>query len=121
MHKIGQPGGFLGSLLGPLLKTRLPLMKNVLKPLTKSNLIPLGLTTAETATYVAIHKKMLRSGITALIISNEEMNDMEIVKPLEESGLLIKSVSKTIKYKAKEQKERFLKVLLGTLCASFLR
>ena len=62
LHKIGQSGGFLGRLLGPLLKTGLPLMKNVLKPLTKSVLIPLGLTAAALATEAAIHKKMLGSG-----------------------------------------------------------
>ena len=50
LHKIGQSGGFLGRLLGPLLKTGLPLMKNVLKPLAKSVLIPLGLTAAASAT-----------------------------------------------------------------------
>ena len=46
MHKIGQSGGFLGRLLGPLLKTGLPLIGNVLKPLAKSVVIPLGLTAA---------------------------------------------------------------------------
>ena len=46
MHKIGQSGGFLGRLLEPLLKTGLPLIGNVLKPLAKSVLIPLGLTAA---------------------------------------------------------------------------
>ena len=43
LHKIGQSGGFLGRLSGPLLKIGLPLMRNVLKPLPKSALIPLGL------------------------------------------------------------------------------
>ena len=57
MHKIGQSGGFLGRLLGPLLKTGLPLIGNVLKPLAKSVLIPLGLTAAASATDAAIHKK----------------------------------------------------------------
>ena len=72
-------------------------MKNVLKLLAKSVFIPLGLTVAALATDVAIHKKMFESGITT-IISNEEMNDiMKIVKSLEESGLLIKGVSETIK------------------------
>ena len=52
-----QSGGFLGRLLGPLLKSGLPLIKNVLKPLAKSVLIPLGLTTAASATDVGIHKK----------------------------------------------------------------
>ena len=61
MHKIGQYGGFLGSLLGPL-KTGLLLMKNVLKPLAESVLIPLGLTAAVAATDTAIHKKMFESG-----------------------------------------------------------
>ena len=41
LHKIGQSGGILGRILGPLLKTRLSLMKNVMKPLAKSVLIPL--------------------------------------------------------------------------------
>ena len=50
LHKIGQSGEFLGRLLGPLPKTRLPLIGNVLKPLAKSILIPLGLTTAASAT-----------------------------------------------------------------------
>ena len=44
MHKIGQSGGSLGRLLGPLPKTGLPLIGNVLKPLPKSVLIPLGVT-----------------------------------------------------------------------------
>ena len=42
LHKVGQSGGFLGRLLGPLLKTGLSLMKNVLKPLAKRVLVPLG-------------------------------------------------------------------------------
>ena len=46
LSKVIQSGGFLGRLLGPLLKTGLPLMKNVIKPLAKSVLIPLGLTAA---------------------------------------------------------------------------
>ena len=64
---------------------------------------------------------MFRSGITALIISDEEMNDiMKIVKSLEGSGLLTKGVSKTIKNEAKEQKGGFLRMLLGSLGASLL-
>ena len=81
MHKIGQSGGFLGRLVGPLLKTALPLIGNVLKPLAKSVLIPLGLTAAASATDAAIHNKMFRSGNMTLIISNEEMNDIiKIIK-----------------------------------------
>ena len=91
LNKIGQSGGFLGKRLGPLLKTGLPLIKNVLKPLANTVLIPLGLTTAASTTDAAIHKKMLGSVMTALIISNAEMNNiMKIVTSLEESGLLLK-------------------------------
>ena len=96
----------------------MPLKGNVLKPLAKSVLILLGLTAAVSATDGAIHKKMFGSGFSTLIISNEEINDiMKIVKSLEESGLLIKSVGKTIK----NQKGRLLGMLLGTLGASLLR
>ena len=64
---------------------------------------------------------MFRSRFTTLIISNEEMNDiMKIVKSLEEFGLLIKGVSETTKNEAKEQKEQFLGMLLGTLGVSLL-
>ena len=98
------------------------LIGNVLKPLAKSVLVPLGLTAAAAATTdAAIHKKIIGSGTTALIISNEEMNDtMKIIKSLEESGLLIKGVSEAIKNDAKEQKGGFLGILLGTLGASLL-
>ena len=51
-----QSGGFLGTLLGPLLKTRLPLIKSVIKPLAKSILIPLGLTAARSAANAGILK-----------------------------------------------------------------
>ena len=95
----------------------MPLIGNALKPLAKSVLIPLGLT----ATDPAIHKKMFGSGNTALINSNKEMNDiMKMIKSHEESGLFIKDVSETIKSKAKEEKRRFLSILLGTLGASLL-
>ena len=61
------------------------------------------------------------SGITTLIISNEEMDDiMEIVQALEDSKTLLKGVTKTIKNEIKEQKGRFLSMLLGTLRASLL-
>ena len=52
-----QSGGFLGRLLSLLLKTGLPLIKNVIKPLAKSVLIPLGLTAAASAADSGIHKK----------------------------------------------------------------
>ena len=71
MHKIGQPGGVLGRLSGPLLKNCSPIMKNVLKPLAKSVLIPLQLTAASSAINAAMQKKMFGSGMTTLIISND--------------------------------------------------
>ena len=121
LHEKGQSGGFLGRLLGSLLKTGFPLMKNVLRPLAKSVRIPLGLTAAASATDAAIHKKIFGFGITILIISNEKMNNvMKIFKSLKESGLLIKSISETIKNKAKEQKGGFLGKLLGTFGAILL-
>ena len=93
LHKIGQPGRFLGRLSEPLVKTGLPLIENVLKPLAKSFLVPWGLTAGASAIDAAIHKKMFGSGVTTEIILNEEMNDiMKIVRSLEEPGLLIKGV-----------------------------
>ena len=63
---------------------------------------------------------MFLSHVTTLVNSNEEMNDViEIVKSLEESALLIKSVGETIQNEAKKQKDRFLSMLLGTLGVSY--
>ena len=56
-----------------------------------------------------------------LIISNEDVKIMNIVKYFEESGLLIQGISETIQIKVKEQKEGFLSMLLGTSCASLVR
>ena len=121
ISKIVQSGGFLGRLLGPLLKIGLPLIKNVIKPLAKSVLIPLGLTGAASAADPGIHKEILGSGGTTLIISNEEMNDiMKIVQALDDSNILLKRVTKTIKNETKEQKRGFLSMSLGTLGASLL-
>ena len=115
--KMIQSGGFLGSLLGklagPSMKVAVPLAKNVLAPL--------GISAAMSAIDGSIKKKMLGSGATTLIISNDEMNDiLKIVKSLEDSGLLLKGVSETIQHEAKEQRGGFLSMLLGTLGASLL-
>ena len=124
--KMIQARGFLGELLGPLLKTGLPLIKNVIKPLAKSVLIPLGLTAAASAADAGIHKKILGSGhnnpsSTTLIISNNDMEDIiKIVKSLEDSGLLLKGVTETVQNEIKEQKGEFLSLLLGTLGASLI-
>ena len=79
ISKIIHSGGFLGKLLGPLLKTGLPLLKSVIKPLGL-----LGLTAASSAIDAEVQKKILGSGLlsdsasqtTTLIISNKEMNDI---------------------------------------------
>ena len=69
--------------------TRLPLIKKLIKPLAKSVLIPLELPAAASAADAGIHKKILGSGNTTLIISNEEMNDiMKIIQALENSNIL---------------------------------
>ena len=124
ISKMIKSGGFLGILLGPLLKTGLPLMKKVTKPLAKSVLIPLGLTAAAWAADAGIHKKILGSSNTTLIISNDEMEDIiKVVKSLEDFGLLLKGVSETwckIQNEAKERKGGFLSMLFGTLGASLL-
>ena len=117
-----QSGGFLGKLLGPLLKIVLPLMKSAIIPLAKSVLIPLGLTAAASAADAGIHKKILGSGNnTTLILSNKDMDDLiKIVKSLEDSGLLLKGITESVQNEIKEQKGGFFSMLLGTLGASLL-
>ena len=122
IKKIIQSGGFLGKLLsklaGPLMKVAMPLVKNVLSPLR--------LTAAMSAIDGSIQKKIHGSGATKgagvkLIIEQEDMKDiMKIIKALENSGILLKGVSKTIKNETKEQRGGFLSMLLGTLGASLL-
>ena len=122
IKKIIQSGRFLGNLLsklsGPLMKVALPLAKNVLAPL--------GLTAAMPAIDGSIQKTIHGSGATKgagvkLVIEQEDMKDiMKIIKALENSGILLKGVSKTIKNETKEQRGGFLSMLLGTLGASLL-
>ena len=81
-------------------------MKNVLKSLLKKVLISLG-STAAAATDVAFHKKIFASGTTTLVISNEKMIDMKMVKSLKKYGLLIQSVSETLTMKQKNKKADF--------------
>ena len=111
IKKLIQSGGFLGKLLsklaGPLMKVAMPLAINVLAPL--------GLTAAMSAIDESIQKKIHGSGVK-LIIEQEDMKDiMKIIKDLENSGILLKGVSKT-----KGQRGGFLSMLLGTLGASLL-
>ena len=117
VSKIIQSGGFLGSLLsklaGPLMKVTVPLAKNIPAPL--------GITAAASVIDAEIQKKIHSSGTIVLIISNKEMSGiMKIVQALEDSNVLLKGVTKTIKNKIKEQKEGFLSILLDTLGASLL-
>ena len=98
-----QSGGFLCRLLGPLLKTGLRLIKNVIKLLAKSVLILLGLTAVASAADAGIHKKILGSGSkTTVIISNDKIEAIiKIVKSLEDSGLLLKAVTETVQNEEK--------------------
>ena len=111
-----QKGGFLKFLM-PLVKSGLPLLKSVVKPLGM-----LGLTDAASETDAAINKKVLESGNhTTLIISNNDMQDLlKIVKSLGDGGILLNGITETVKNKVKEQKGGFLSMLLGTLGASLL-
>ena len=122
LSKLVQSEGFLGRLLGPLLKTGLPLKKkNVTKPLAKTILIPLAIPAATSASDAGIHKKPLGSGTATIMVSNKEMEDiMKLVRSLENSGLFLKEVSETIQNEAKEQKGGFLSMLLETLGTSCL-
>ena len=97
LSKMIQSGGFLGNLLGKL------------APLAKNVLAPLGISAAMSAIDGSIKKKMLGSGTTTLIISNDEMDDiLKIVKSLENSNVLLKGVSETIQHETKEQRGDFL-------------
>ena len=102
-------------------------MKNVIKPLANSVLIPLRLTAAASAADAGIHKKISGSdrpsfsashNNTILIISHDEMK--KIIEIVESLSLLPEGVGETIQNEAKEQRGEFLSLLLGTLGASLL-
>ena len=121
LSKMLQLGRFLGALLGPLLKTGLHLIGNVLKPLAKKVLIPLRLIAAASETDVAIEKKTFGSGTTGLVPSNEDLKDiMKIIKSLEESGFLKKGVRETVEKEVNEEIGGFLGMLTATLGATLL-
>ena len=89
-------------------------------PLAKNVLAPLGLTAAMSAIDRRIQKKIHGSGVK-LIIEQEDINDIiKIIEALENSGILLKGVTKTVENETKEQKGGFLSMLLGTLGASLL-
>ena len=117
ISKIIQSDGFLRSLLsklaGPLIKVALPLAKNILAPL--------GITVAASAIDAGIKKKIHGSGTTTLIISDEEMNDiMKIVQAPEDSNILLKGITDTIKNETKEQKRRILKYVIRYFRCKFI-
>ena len=94
----------------------MPSLKSAIKPLGS-----LGLTAPSSPIDAGVQKKMYGSGTTTLVISNEEMNDiMKIVKALEDTNVVWKGVTKTIKNEAKSQSGGILSMLLGTLGASLL-
>ena len=116
IKKLIQSGGFLGKLLsklaGQLMKVAMPLAKNILAPL--------GLTAAMSDIDGSIQKKIHGSGVK-LIIEQEVMNDIiKIIEALENSGILLKGVTKTIENETTEQRGGFLSMLLGTLGESLL-
>ena len=89
-------------------------------PLAKNVLAPLGLTAAMSAIDGSKQKKMHGSGVK-LVVEQEDMNDiMKIIEALENSGILLKGVTKTIENETKKQKGGFLSMLLGTLGPSLL-
>ena len=123
-----QEGRFL-SFYRRLMTLGLPLIKTELTSLAKSVLIPLALSAGMSAADAAIQKKLYGSDCpsdlallkTALIISNEELEDKKkIVKSLQESGLLIKRINKKFKNETKVQKGRFFLMLLGALATIIL-
>ena len=90
-------------------------------PLAKNISDPLGIMAAASANDAGIQNEIYGSGTTTLIISNKEMNNIiKIVQALEDSNILLKGVTKTIKNETKERKGEFLSMLLGTLGASLL-
>ena len=92
----------------------------VAMPFAKNVLAPLGLTAAMSAIDGEIQKKIHGSEVK-LIIEEEDMNDiMKIIEALENSGILLKGISKTIENETKEQRGGFLSMLLGTLETSLL-
>ena len=116
IKKLIQSGVFSGKLLsklaGPLMKVVMSLAENVLAPL--------GLTAAMSAIDGSIQKMIHGSGVK-LIVEQEDMNDiMKIIEALENPGILLKGVSKTIENETKEQRGGFLSMLLGILGANLL-
>ena len=117
---ISHQGGWL-KIFGLLMRVGLPLMKSVLTPLAKSFLIPLGLTTAPLQWIQLFKRKFLDREWLTLIISNDKIVDIiKILISLAKSGLLIKGANERSRNESKEQKGRFLCILMGKLGAILL-
>ena len=124
-RKIASQGGGFLNFLRPLMTAGLQLMNGLFTPLAKSVLLPLGLSagmsaadaaTTTTATITTMTAKKSGTWVTALIISNEQMEDItKIAKSFEEWRLLIKGISEAIKNETKEQKGKFRPILFGIL------
>ena len=103
------------------MKVAVPLPKNILSPsivTAAASVIDAGI---QEKIHGSHHLSDSVSQTATLIISNKETNDMmKIVQALEESNILLKWVTKTIKNETKQQKEEFLGILFGTLGASLL-
>ena len=106
-------GSLLSKIASPLMKVAVPIAKHILALLVKS--------TAAVTIDAGIQRKILGSGTTTLIISNEEMNGrMKIVQAFEDSNILLKGITKSIENETKEQNGGILGMLLGTLGANLL-
>ena len=102
----------LSKLAGPLMKVAVPLAKNILAPL--------AITAAASAIDARIQIKNTRFWDNNFNNFKRRNDIMKIVQALEDSNILLKRVTKTIKNEIKEQKGGFLSMLLGTLGASLL-
>ena len=101
-------GSLLSKITGPLMKVVIPLVQKILSPL--------GITAVASEIDAGIQKKIHGSGTTTLAIPNEEINKiMKIVQALENTNILLKGVTETIKNETKKQKGGFLSMLLGNL------
>ena len=92
----------------------------VVMPLAKNVLVPLGLTAAMSAINGSIQKKIYGSGIKLTIEEDHLKDIMKIIEAQENSGILLKRVSKTTENETKEQRGGFLSMLLVTLGAGLL-
>ena len=121
ISKTIQSGGFLGSLLSKLVVV--PLAKNIFSSLrSNSSFFNNWCRNSKKKMHGSGRPSTSAPRTVTLIILNKELNDiMKIVQALEDSNILLKEATKTVKNETKEQKGGFWSMLLGTLGASLLR